>query len=118
VPEVVSTFDANCRGGIPKRKRAHPAARKIMTLHKGDFIKLQPRAGDVERVMRIVRLSPSNNVLYLAEHNEAGELQKRHDDKDDPFRWVFFNMSRLKDHRARKVSVDILGRVRDPGPPS
>ncbi|MHA1538427.1 MAG: type II CRISPR RNA-guided endonuclease Cas9 [Alphaproteobacteria bacterium] len=116
VCETVSVFEAN-QDGQPARKTAHPAARRVMRLHKGDLLKLSPKPGEPEKIMRILRLSPSNNVLYLVEHNETGELQKRHDDPDDPFRWLFFNMSRLEQAGARVISVDILGKVRDPGPP-
>jgi CRISPR-associated endonuclease Csn1 len=50
-------------------------------------------------------------VLYLVEHNEAGVFQARHDDKDDPFRWVFANFDKLKEWNAERVHVDELGRV-------
>ena len=113
---TVTVFEANkTNGGQPPWKTAHPAARRVMRLHKGDLLKLSPSDGEPERIVRIQRLSPSNNVLYLVDHLEAGDYQKRHNDTDDPFRWLFFNMNRLKDARARKVHVDVLGRVRDPG---
>ena len=67
--------------------------------------------------MRIVRLGIKNNVLYLADHKETGDLQERHNDPNDPFRWTFMSLNYLKERRARKVAVDILGRVSDPGPP-
>jgi CRISPR-associated endonuclease Csn1 len=122
MPVPITVFAANQPSGVEEtvnRLRAervlHPTARKIMRLHKGDFVKLDHQG--VERVMRVVRISPSNNVLYLAEHHEAGDLQGRHKDADDPFRWFFCNMNQLLERKARRVTVDILGRVRDPGPP-
>jgi hypothetical protein len=54
----------------------------------------------------------------LAEHKEAGNLQQRNDDANDDFRWLYLAFSQMKTRLARKVTVDILGRVRDPGPPS
>lgn len=117
VPEVLTVFDAN-RGVTPQRRNAHPAARKVMSLYKGDIVKLKTKPEESERLMRIVRLSPSNNVLYLVEPSEGGNFSQRHDDPDDYFRWLFFNMGRLKDAAARKVEVDVMGRVRDPGPPT
>jgi CRISPR-associated endonuclease Csn1 len=115
VPELVTMFDAN-RPKPPPRRRAHPAARLVMRLHKGDLIKVEPKSGEEERIMRVVRLGASK--LYLAAHHETGDLQRRHDDPDDPFRWCFVGLGQLKARRARKVSVDMLGRVRDPGPPA
>ena len=63
------------------------------------------------KIVRIVRLSPSNNVLYLVNHNETGNLQARHDEKDDPFRWIFANFDKLREWMAEHVRVDELGRV-------
>jgi hypothetical protein len=45
-------------------------------------------------------------------------LDDRHKEEGDSFRWTFASFGTLKDWKARKVSVDALGRVRDPGPPS
>ncbi|MCT9000599.1 type II CRISPR RNA-guided endonuclease Cas9 [Chelativorans intermedius] len=99
-------------------KEAHPGARFIMRLFKGDTIQLfdldqdgDPVAGS-NRIKRIVRLSPSNSVLYLVGVNDAGDYQKRHADTDDPFRWDFANIGKLKQRRARRVRIDELGRVR------
>lgn len=96
----------------------HPDARFVMRLYKNDTIQLfdldkegQLIAGS-NRVRRVQRLSPSNGVLYLVGVNDAGDYQKRHNDKDDPFRWDFANVSKLKTRRARRVRIDALGRVR------
>lgn len=117
---AITRFEANQPGGddaalrrARKARIVHPAARKLMRLHKGDFLKLD--VAGVERVMRVVRLNISGNRLYLAPHNEAGELAKRHEDKDDPFRWDLANISTLRERKARRVEVDALGRVHDPG---
>lgn len=114
VTEPVTVFAAN-QTGTPPRRRAHPAARLVMRLHKGDFLKLEHEG--TERVMRVIRLRAKAQQLMLVEHHEGGDFQARHDDKDDPFRWVFQSLSKLKDVKARKVHIDILGRVHDPGPP-
>jgi len=99
-------------------RRDHPDARFIMRLFKNDTLQLfdlgedgQPIA-DSNKVVRIVRLSPSNSILYLVGVNDAGEYQKRHADPDDPFRWDFANIGKLKARRARRVRIDELGRVR------
>lgn len=99
-------------------RRDHPDARFIMRLFKNDTLQLfdldddgQPIA-DSNKVARIVRLSPSNSVLYLVGVNDAGEYPKRHADPDDGFRWDFANIGKLKARRARRVRIDELGRVR------
>ena len=99
-------------------RRDHPDARFIMRLFKNDTLQLfdldedgQPIAGS-NKIVRIVRLSPSNSVLYLVGVNDAGEYQKRHADPDDGFRWDFANIGKLKARRARRVRIDELGRVR------
>lgn len=95
----------------PKWQTEHPDARFVMRLHKGDTLQLFDDDG-VNRVKMVVSLRASLNTVQLAEHLEAGVLQKRHDDADDPFRWDFANISKLKARRARRVRVDETGRVR------
>jgi CRISPR-associated endonuclease Csn1 len=65
--------------------------------------------------MRVVRLEPSAGRVRLAGHLESGNLEQRHKDPDDPFRWTFAAWARLSEWRARKLFVDEMGRVRDPG---
>ena len=116
----VTVFEANRaaaeRGSPPPWKREHPAGRLVMRLHKGDSIKMLVD-GD-ERVMRVLRLVPSNNRIELIEHTEAGKYDDRVKDKADPFDLFRKSFSRLHGLKARKVHVDALGRVRDPGPPA
>lgn len=105
-------------GGAEPWNVAHPDARLIMRVHKNDTIQLfdwdDKNKCVVEgsnRIKRIIRLSPSNSVIYLVGINEAGDFQKRHNDADDPFRWDFANVGKLKLRRARRVRIDELGRV-------
>jgi CRISPR-associated endonuclease Csn1 len=81
----------------------------IMRVFKGDMLRIDHDGRS--KIVKIVRLSPSNNVLYLVEHNEAGVFQARHDDKDDPFRWIFANFDKLREWNAELVRVDELGRL-------
>lgn len=114
--QAVTVFDANQKGREPAWERQHPGARLVMRVHKGDLLKIEE--GATERVVRVVRLSAKANRLYLAGHSESGDLQKRHDDPEDPFRWLLASYNKLRDLRARRVRVDTLGRLNDPGPPS
>jgi CRISPR-associated endonuclease Csn1 len=100
----VTVFLANQRDFRPPQSEG----RLVMCVFKGDLLRID-HAG-ASKLVRIVRLSPSNNVLYLVEHNEAGNFQARHDDPADPFRWLFANFDRLREWKAERVRVDELGR--------
>ncbi|MCG8474242.1 MAG: hypothetical protein MI784_01980, partial [Cytophagales bacterium] len=117
----VSRFDANQGDGAlsetfePPWRRDWPDAGLVMRLRKNDLIAVEDAPGE-RRIMRVVRLEPSANRVRLAEHFEGGELQKRHEDRGDLFRWDLASVSRLKGRLARLVHVDPAGRVIDPGP--
>lgn len=120
----VTVFEANqpaamnaALNRLRRERLLHPTARKVMSIQKGDYLKLEPKENEPEAIMRVVRLEPSANRIRLAEHKEAGNLGDRHADEDDYFRWVFVSLNLLKRRKARSVTIDPLGRVRDPGPP-
>ena len=99
-------------------KEAHPRTRFLMRLFKGDTIQLfdldedgNPLAGS-NRIKRVVVLQPSAKRIWLAGVNDAGILDNRHNNPDDPFRWDFASIGKLKNRRARRVRIDELGRVR------
>lgn len=102
-------FEVNQTDWRPVWEREKRGGKLVMRIHKGDVIAVED-AGRT-RHMSVHRLSPSNNVVYLAEHFEGGALAKRHDDKEDLFRWEFANIAGLKSRNARLVHVDILGNV-------
>ena len=88
-----TVFEVN-NSKTPKWKNLYPEAKFIMRVHKGDMLELDDTDG-VRRIKKIVRLSPSNNILYLVNHNEGGDFAKRHSDKNDSFQWDFANISKL-----------------------
>ena len=105
-------------GGADRWDIAHPDARFIMRVHKNDIIQVfdwddknKCILEGSNQIKRIVRLSPSNSVIYLVGVNASGDYQKRHNDADDAFRWDFANIGKLKLRRARRVRIDELGRV-------
>jgi CRISPR-associated endonuclease Csn1 len=114
----VTLFDASQPKSVPEWHRRYPGARLIMRVQKSDLVKLEHNGE--EGVFRVVKLQPSetNQNFALAYHLEAGNLQRRHNAKDDPFRWLFLSFGQIKNRRTRKITVDLLGRVRDPGPPA
>lgn len=111
----VTVFAANRPNGVPQWQSEYPDGRLIMEVHKGDLLKLE--ADGAERIYRVAKLEAGVGRLVLAQHHEGGNLALRHKDGDDPFRWLFVAFNQLKARLARKISVDPLGRLRDPGPP-
>ena len=99
----------------PPWKAKHPAARRVMRLHRGDMLKLEGPKYD--GLYRVYSLEPSAKRVRLVPHNEAGNPDHRHKapEHKDPFERVLFPYAKFKENRARKVHVDVLGRVRDPG---
>lgn len=102
-------------------KEAHPDARFIMRLYKGDTIQLfdwddkeKSIIPDTNQIKIIVSIpnSETNNYVTLAGVNEAGNLAARHNDPADDFRWDWARFDRLRLRRARRVRIDELGRVR------
>lgn len=107
--EGVTVYDANQPGFTPAWRRENPQASLVMRVHNGDLIEADFGIG--RKIYRVCMLDASASRLKLAKHNEAGSLAKRHQDKDDPFRYEMKAYSRLKDANARRVRVDVLGRV-------
>jgi CRISPR-associated endonuclease Csn1 len=107
----VTVFNANQQHIPTEPDKAH--SRMAMTVHKGDLIKLEHDGK--ERVMRVVRLRTKAQQLMMAEHTESGNLPERV--KEGTFKWCNVAINQLRNRKARKVTVDFLGRVHDPGPP-
>ncbi|MEM9494720.1 MAG: type II CRISPR RNA-guided endonuclease Cas9 [Pseudomonadota bacterium] len=108
--EGVTVFDANQPGFKPVWIQENPAAKLVMRVHNGDLIEAD--LGDGRRLIyRVYWLEPSSKRMRVAAHNEAGSIDKRHNDPDDPLRWIFASYARLKAGGARRVRVDELGRV-------
>ncbi|WP_374631662.1 type II CRISPR RNA-guided endonuclease Cas9 [Ferrovibrio sp.] len=114
--EAITVFEANQDNGSVAANKRHPEAKFIMTILKGDCIALED--GGITKIMKVHRLDASASRFKLAGNTESGNLQKRHDDTDDPFRWAMISYNQLKQRKARKVTIDHLGVVNDPGPPT
>jgi len=108
IARATTVFQANQKNAEPAWQM-EASARFVMRVFKGDMLRIDHEGRN--KIVKIVRLSPSNNRLYLVEHNEAGVFQTRHDDEDDPFRWNFANFDRLREWNAERVRVDELGRL-------
>lgn len=109
---VVQRFDANQPDFNSGELRPHPAAKKIMRLHIDDMVAVEDSGR--RRVLRVVKMS--GQTITMADHLEGGALKARDANKDDIFKYVSRSASALKDMGLRKVGVDEIGRLTDPGP--
>ncbi|MEQ8267506.1 MAG: type II CRISPR RNA-guided endonuclease Cas9 [Parvibaculum sp.] len=107
--EARSLFQANQDGYTPRWRNEHPDARFIMRVFKGDLIALD--LAGVRTVMVVHRLDAAANRFKLAAHNETGNLDQRHMDEIDPFRWLMASYNTLKTMNAERVRADELGRL-------
>jgi len=84
----------------------------VMRLFDNDVIRIEDENGK-SRLMRLVK--KTKGMLTFAEIYEAGNLKERDASKDDPFRYMTVAGSRLRSLKARRVTIDLLGFVHDPG---
>lgn len=108
-----SVFEVNQKGWRPVWEREKLGGKLVMRLHKGDLIELEEKSSPgLRTVKRVVRINPSASRLYLAGHFDGGDLQKRHDDSNDAFRWDLASISGLKERGALKRHIDEVGMSR------
>ena len=110
---VVTTYEAN-QVKPPERLRAHYLALNnqplVMRLCKNDLIAIEENG--MRRIMLVVKFGWDR--VTLAEHQEA-KTRERNDDKSDAFKYKDCGISTLFELKARRVFIDMLGRVLDPG---
>ncbi len=121
---VVSTFDANqpdfdieklrpttARG--KHRGKPDPAAKWLMRLHKDDMGALG--SGPDRRIVRVRQIWSS--TVILDDHNEA-DVDARERRKEMDRSRSSYSAKTLLEEGFRKIRVDEIGRIRDPGPPT
>ena len=123
---VVPTFEANQHDFNLNEFRPHPDAKRIMTFHIDDMGALGE--GPKRRIVRVRKMWTEKSGVFVAldGHNEANvdarirEARKRraegldHEDvKENKY-----SARQLQELGFRKIGVDEIGRVRDPGPPT
>lgn len=106
---ATTLFEANQPGFQPSWIDGGMQASFVMRVFKGDTIAL--KLDGKRTIMQVHRLEASANRFRLAPHNETGSLQIRHNDPDDPFRWLMASYNPLKEMKAERVRVDALGKV-------
>ena len=97
---VVPTFDANQPGFDPIVRRPHPAAKLIARVYKNDMCAIETGA---DRKIMVVRKMDGQR-LTLFEHHASNDQGRT------------IRIEPLRKRGFRKVGVDEIGRVRDPGP--
>ena len=104
---VVPTFDANQPDFDPekfrpvdKSGRKDPMAKLLGRLHTNDMVAIGE--GEDRRIMRVRKMSAGR--IGLDDHNEAKAKPRE------------YRAKTLRDSGFRKVGVDEIGRVSDPGP--
>ncbi|MCY3911492.1 MAG: hypothetical protein OXF99_08240 [bacterium] len=102
--ETVSRFDAHQAGFNSAVKVEYPTAKKLMRLHINDMIALGE--GSERRILRVQKLS--GTTITAVDHTAAGKAENL-----SPYRK---SAGQVLQAGLRKVSVDVLGRVRDGGP--
>ena len=112
--DVVTMFDAHQTRAESDVKRKHPTACKVMRLHQNDMLAFEDDNGRTA-IMRVVKFAVSGQ-MHLAQHNEAN-VDARNRDKDDPYTYMSVSAGSLKKRKARKIRIDAMGRIHDPGPP-
>ncbi|MBC6445319.1 MAG: type II CRISPR RNA-guided endonuclease Cas9 [Alphaproteobacteria bacterium GM202ARS2] len=116
-----SIFEANQlnKQGKWDTKHPHPLPREgkkpLMRVYKGDCLKVTIN-GDTQ-IIKVQKLMPSASRFVTVSHTDAGDFVKRVKDRDDAFKWIFIAFNYLKKYQARKVRVDMLGRVYHVQPP-
>ena len=113
--EVITTFEANQmvrKGLFPlPRDIASNGKPLVMRLCKDDTIVIEDKGQ--KKVMRVATFNQSGR-LSLAEHFE-GNVDSRNRDQDDPFAYLLKSPGALPEIKARRVSIDFLGILHDPG---
>lgn len=118
---IVRRFDANqpdfnttnLRNHDDPAQRLHPAAKKLMRLHNGDIGAIGE--GAERRILRVCKMSTESGkeYIYLADHNE-GNVDARVRAKE--LKYLKESCDGLRKKNFRKVGVDEIGRLTDPGP--
>lgn len=118
VGHVVTRFDAyqivRAHGEKRLRRAKLSATAKplVMRLMIGDSVRAE--IDGVLKLLRVVKIDPSTNVVFTELH-EAGELKKRHEDSDDPFRYINLRGESFRKAKARRATVSPIGELCDPG---
>ena len=108
----ISRYEANQSPLEPSWRKDYPHAQLETHLCQNDLIAIGD--GSNREILRVVKISASR--IWSAHVYEGGELLNRHRDLNDPFKYVEMSASRFVQAGLRKIKVDPLGKIYDPGP--
>lgn len=108
VHHVVPMFDAH----QSNLSRPHPAAKRIHRFLKGDLVRLE--TSKFGPVIATVEKFSGKGRIELVPHNEANASDRYRKTKEDLY--IRLSAATLIKAEARRVYVDEMGRLRDPGP--
>jgi CRISPR-associated endonuclease Csn1 len=103
--EIISNYHAHQKTFIPTWRKENPTARLIMRLHTDDIVVYEKDGSEViARVKKLAKLKNGGDI-YLRPHTIAREELSK-------LSWGA-SAAQLQLRKARKISVDIVGRVKD-----
>ncbi len=107
--QVITTFEAHQTESV---KKPHPAAKRLARFFKRDMIALERDGATM--IGYVQKLTPAHG-LFIAPHTEAN-ADARNRDGTDTFKFIQMAAGPLVKAHARRIYVDEIGRIRDPGP--
>jgi CRISPR-associated endonuclease Csn1 len=104
--EVISNYHAHQKDFIPQWRKEDPTARLIMRLQKNDMVAYESEGADI--ICKVKKLARGRypGLIFLRQHTIAIE-------DANTLTWQA-SAYQLQLKNARKLSVDIMGRVKDP----
>ncbi len=105
--QVITTYEAHGE----TLHRPHPAAKRLLRVFKRDMVAIE-RGG--ARIICYVQKFNQGGTLFLAPHTESN-ADARNRDRDDPFKFIQMSAGPLLKAKIRRVFVDEMGRLQDPG---
>ena len=110
--EIVTTFAANQDNFKPRWSTEVQGAKFAARLHINDIFAIG--IGNSRELLRVVKLSGSR--IWGVHVYEGGALRQRDLDPADPFKYTDMSASKFIDVGLRKVFINDLGHIYDPGP--
>jgi len=104
--EIISHYHAHQKTYIPNWRKENPTASLIMRLHTDDMLVYEKDGSEtIARVKKLTKLE-NGGAIYLRPHTIAREEFSK-------LSWAA-SAAQLRLRTARKISVDIMGRVKGP----
>jgi CRISPR-associated endonuclease Csn1 len=107
--QVVTMFEAH---QLSIEKKPHPAAKRLLRIYKRDMVMFEREGAMI--IGYVQKLDPANG-LFIVPHTEANAGARDRDNKD-PFKFIQMSAGPLIKAKIRRIFVDEMGRLRDPGP--